>query len=372
MIFKIKDRILNYQGDSYVADEEAIEEMLDQKLIDCYLGTNPLGPSPKVLKNCYPIPQKTIMDYPEDYRGIKQAIIEYWKPVADIDKAQIQLDSGSISLLINFNRLFVSPGTKILGYQPQFTDYISLLEIEGAEYRKMDLESDTRFKFDAEKFISKISSQYTFIYLDNPNNPTGQIISLEDIEKIVQKARTFEIPVVIDEAYGDFMEKTQSGLALFNKYENIIIMRSLSKGFGLAGLRVGYMICSETIVKNYAKILDPFTLNGVAQHLGVIALNDEAYMVSCRKIISQIKKQIIDKCFRIKVSHTDRHVPIMILTHPNPEVDFAEEFRKNRIHVTSGEHFQNVGKNSVRFRVCHPNELPIILQAIEKIEKSIH
>ncbi len=369
MEFKIKDRILHNRGDSYIADEEEIEEVIDQKLIDCNLGTNPLGPSPKISEKCYPIPLEAIMYYPEDYSKFKQAIIDYWKPVVDIDKSQIQLDAGSINLLININRLFITPGAKILGFQPQFTSYISSIELEGGKYIKMELDPGLNFKFDTKKFISKISNQYSLIYIDNPNNPTGQIISIEDLELIVRKAHTLDIPVIIDEAYGDFMEKSQSGLALFNKYKNVIIVRSLSKGFGLAGLRVGYMISHKTIGENYTKITVAFTLSGVAQHLGAIALSDEKHLAYCRNTLSRVKKQIIDKCSRIKVSHTDLHVPIMILTHPNPEVDLAKKFRKHRIHVTSGEHFRNVGKNSVRFRVCRPEELPIILDAIEKIEK---
>jgi histidinol-phosphate aminotransferase len=369
MKFKIKEHIMKYQGESYVAGEEEMEALLDKKLIDCYLGTNPLGPSPKIAEMGYPIPPEAVKFYPEDYRKIKQAIISYWKPIADIDKSQIQLDAGSVNLLINFNRLFVTTGSKVLGFQPQFTDYISLLEVEGGKYLKIDLDPDIQFKFDVNAFLSEINSQLSFIYLDNPNNPTGQILSLKDMEEIVQKAQDLEIPVIIDEAYGDFMLKSESGLVLFNKYNNVVVMKSLSKGFGLAGLRVGYMICHKTIVQNYAKIMHPFTLNGVAQHLGVIALSDEAHMDYCRTTLNQVKKQIIDNCSRISVSHTDMNVPIMILTHPNPEVNLAEEFLKNRIKVTSGEHFQNVGKNSVRFRVCRPDELSEILKAIEEIEK---
>ncbi len=369
MNFKIKERILRFHGDSYVAEEDAIEEMLDQKLIDCYLGTNPLGPTPKI-SNAYPLPSEDLMFYPEDYRRIKQAIIAYWKPVASIDKSQIQLDSGSINLLINFNRLFITPGVKVLGFQPQFTDYISAIEIEGGIYNKVDLDPVEHFKFDVNRFVAEISSQYAFIYLDNPNNPTGQIISLEDMEIIVQKAHRLEIPVIIDEAYGDFIEKSQSGLALLPKYDNVVIMKSLSKGFGLAGLRIGYMIAHPTIVDNYSKIVQPFIVNSVAQHLGVIALSDAPHMESCRATLSQVKQQIINHCSQIQVSHTTMTVPIMLLTHPNPTIDLAAEFRKYRIHVTSGEHFRNVGKNSVRFRVCLPTELPDILKAIDTIEQS--
>ncbi len=93
------------------------------------------------------------MFYPEDYRQIKQAIIDYWKPVADIDKSQIQLDAGSVNLLVNFNRLFISKASKVLGYQPQFTDYISLLEVEGGEYLKIDLDPASHFKFDVKRFL---------------------------------------------------------------------------------------------------------------------------------------------------------------------------------------------------------------------------
>ena len=87
------------------------------------------------------------------------------------------------------------------------------------------------------------------IYLDNPNNPTGKIIPLEEIEEVVKKAAELDIAVIVDEVYGDFMSKENSSISLINQYDNLLIVRSFSKGFGLAGLRIGYVILPKSFAR---------------------------------------------------------------------------------------------------------------------------
>ena len=130
--------------------------------------------------------------------------------------------------LEKINKFVIREGSKVLGYALQFSEYITEVRVMGGFYEYMSLKKEEDFEFNYDEFIEKINDSYTLVYIDNPNNPTGQVISLDVIEEVTKKALEEEVIVVVDEAYGDFMDIKNSAVNL--EYPNLIVVRSFSKG----------------------------------------------------------------------------------------------------------------------------------------------
>jgi len=340
---------------SYVHDTSLILReygINPEEVIDCSLGTNPYGCSPVVSAAAAGLDWRTVAIYPDPtYRDLKQALVAFWADVTTLDPAEVFLGAGSAGFLEKVNNLLIGPGTRVLGYSPQFTSYISGIWACGADYDYAALRPEAAFAFTATDILDRLTAEYTLVYLDNPNNPTGQIIDLADIEAIVAAAAALNVAVLVDEAYGDFMEKANSALRLTGKYANLIVARSFSKGSGLASLRAGYGVIKAPLQTYLAKADTPFTLPSFVAELAAASLRDEQFVKDCRRKIAAAKQQVIAACRKLTVARTSPEVPILTLGHPDPTVHLSEEFLKRGILTEAGEDFLALGPNYVRLRV---------------------
>lgn len=364
MNYKIKESIANQVKQSY-AKEQSSEH--DKIKIDCGEGVNPLGCSELAKKSLKNIDIELINNYP--HMNIKNSIIDYWKGNIELNNSNIILGEGSVSLIYVLNRLFINEGTKILGYSPQFSEFVTDLKICGGVYDYVLLESDNNYKFNVEELINKITEEYSVIYIDNPNNPTGQIIPLEEIEKIIVKAKEFDICVIVDEAYGEYMEKNNSSINLINKYDNVIILRTFSKGWGLAGLRAGYMIVDDKLMSYISKITNPYMMTEVSRFIVKEALKDAEFINKTRNNTKEIKEKFLRPWNNLKISETSQYVSIMLVEHKNVQIDLEKEFNKFGIDVVSGNNFIGIDKNAIRFRIPKEESVEEVIKAFENIDK---
>jgi len=362
---RIKGHLLGFERESYVHDywrELKRREVSREKLLDCSLGENPFGCSPLVRKALKEIERSDVERYPKEayYSQLKEKIAEYWSEVASVK--HVLLGGGSMHVLERINLLFLGKGRKVLGYCPQFTEYILEARLLETKYEYVPLSMERNFKFDVGVFLDEINGSYDLIYIDNPNNPTGQTIALKDIEEIVQKASKEDVAVILDEAYGEFMEKKESALSLVEAYENLIVTRSFSKGFGLPGLRVGYAVCGDQLGEFLEKVDVPFSVNSIAALLAQKALEDEAFLQRCKEKIKHVKARLIAE-FNANdyfVAETSPVVPIFIVGKEN--VDLYREFLRRNVITTPGSEFIGLGANYVRIRT--PREEGPLLRAI--------
>jgi histidinol-phosphate aminotransferase len=145
-----------------------------------------------------------------------------------------------------------------------------------------------------ESILSSINSQTRLIFLCSPNNPTGNITPIEWIEKICRES---DVAVVVDEAYYEFAGKTAASLV--EKYGNLMIVRTLSKAFGLAGARIGYIIASSETVKLLNKARPPNSLGVINIELGVLALKRRKYMHELVKLINSERQRLFEKLSKL-------------------------------------------------------------------------
>lgn len=263
--------------------------------------------------------------------------------------------------------MFIQDNSKVLGYSPQFSESINFVKILGGKYEFVPLKSQDDFAFSEEDFLDSINGNWDLIYIDNPNNPTGQIIELAKIERIAKKAEGYGIPVIIDEAYGDFMDNTNSSIALLDQYKNLMVVRSFSKGLGLANLRLGYVITKGPIKNYYSMVnIPPFVFADILTEIAIEALLDENFIVSSQKQIKNAKEKLLTHCQdKFAIAKTSLETPIFLISHPDEEVDLYDLFLKKGIITAPGEEFPGIGKNSVRVRI--PVDIDGIIQRLEDL-----
>jgi len=320
-------------------------------ILDCALGRNSFGTSPRVVEFARQYDFCNLWDVADTgYIDLKQEICKFWSDNASLGVENIKVANGSAVVLSRFNKLFIEQGVKVLGYLPQFKEYILEVDILGGYYEADPLDPLENFKFNPDRFISKMESDQSIVYIDNPNNPTGQFINLSDIEKIVKEAAEKDIVVLIDEAYGDYVEEKNSAINLVNQYKNLVVTRSFTKGYGIGHFKVGYAILSTELGNYYDRIDLPFSVSTMGSELAVEGLRDRDFIPNLKKQVKAEKKRLIKGLSErgYLIVETFESCPIFIVAHGDKDINLKEEFLSKGILTTSGNDYVNMGKNFIR------------------------
>ncbi len=316
--------------------------------IDCSLGENPYGIAPN-LKLDEEI-MHTIGTYPHDENHVKEEIVKRFSKISKLSVSNIEITTGSMGGLICLNRVFLKKDKKIIGIAPQFSAIIDDFNTYEAKYIPVYLRKEDDYKFNLNDFVKVLQTEKdAYVYIDNPNNPTGQIIDLEDLEKVVQVAKENNSFVCIDEAYGDYMADENSAINLLDKYENLAVFRTLSKGTGGAGLRMGYLLSNEYFISVFAKVNIPFATSGFSNLMGAKIVNSGWEKYAIERSLKD-KKDLIDSLKNIKVSHTAMEVPIGMY-YVEDDVNLEQVMIDNGLRVVSCEGYHGLSQNAVRINL---------------------
>ncbi len=320
-------------------------------ILDCALGRNSFGTSEKVIEFAKHYDWSDLWQHPDtSYKDLKQEICKFWSDYADLGVENIKVANGSCVILSRFNKLFIEPGVKVLGYVPQFSEYMVEVAVMGGKYEAVPLDPQEGFKFNLDRLLSKIKPDYCIVYIDNPNNPTGQLISLSDIETIIREAARKDIVVIIDEAYGDYVEERRSAVNLFNQYKNLVVTRTFTKGYGIGRFRVGYGILPTELGDYYGRIELPFSVSTMGASLAREALLDQDFILNTRQQVKAKKEKLTKELSQrgYLIGETCESCPLFILGHKDKDVDLKEELLSKGILTISGIGWENLDKNYVR------------------------
>ena len=362
MRLPVKEYIRNNVMESY-----AIEGELHYK-VDCGDGINITSVSEKTMEAFLKLSVELAKGYPHSI-SLKQKIADIWGEYADIEINRIFLGDGSQTLLYNTCRLFLEVGDEVLGLAPTYPVTPCDVRMWGCKYDPVFLKEEENFRFNVQDMLDKIDGRHKLICIDNPNNPTGQVIKKEDIEKILKKAAEYSTPVIIDESYGDYMNPQNSVVSLVNEYDNLIWIKSLSKGYGLAGLRAGYGVIPHELVPMMINITHPYIMNSISRFIAEKVLNDSGFLGKVRAETREIKEMLNQEWKNLTISYADPEVSICLITHKDKKFKLKEAFDKEDICVVSGGNFLGLDENSIRFRVPKQEDMNIVLVAIRKIDE---
>ncbi len=255
--------------------EEVKKEYQLTEVIKLASNENPFGPSPKAREAA--ISACADLGVYPDGGGIalRSAIAQFYS----IDTNQIILGNGSDEVVQMISRTFLSPGTNTVMAAPSFPMYKINADIEGAEAIEVPLVNGVH---NLEEMSRRINDKTQIVWLCNPNNPTGTYNNQDEVLSFLQRVPQ-DVLVVLDEAYYEYVAAADypDSLPLLEQYPNLMILRTFSKVYGLASLRIGYGIASPELIQVINGVREPFNANRVAQAAALAALSDQDYMKHC-------------------------------------------------------------------------------------------
>ena len=229
---------------------------------------NPLGPSPAAVQAI-----RDVLDgvhrYPDGASSLlKESLAGIW----DVGTNNLLVANGSDEVFALLAAAWIGPGENAVSTRQTFSQYRYAVRLFNAEMRETNL-SDGRF--DLEAMLSLIDGNTRLIFLCNPNNPTGTYLTHDEIIGFLKKIPDGVI-VILDEAYADFADESDfpDSSTLLNAYPNLVVTRTFSKLYGLAGLRVGYAVGNPEIIGGADRASMPFNVNNLAQAAALASLND--------------------------------------------------------------------------------------------------
>ena len=242
-----------------------------ENLIKLSANESALGPSPKAIE-AFENEKNKIFKYPEsDSNSLREALSTKF----DIDPNRIICGSGSDQIFDLTCHLFLEPGDEVIVTEFGFIMHKIYSSLHKA---KVILAKEKNFKASVEEIIKQVSDRTKIVFIANPNNPTGTHLSKNEMLDLRKKLRK-NILLVVDDAYFEFLNSDNfaSGLDLFKDSANVLITRTFSKIYGLAGLRLGWGYSSKEIIESLYQIKPPFNVNRAALAAGVAAIRDNEW-----------------------------------------------------------------------------------------------
>jgi histidinol-phosphate aminotransferase len=298
--------------------------------------------------------------YPDPHqKRLRKALSEYLK----IDFIKIFFGVGSDEIIDLVIRLFCEPGkSNIVIPQPTYGMYQVACDLNDVKVKSCKL--DLNFDFNVESTLKAIDEESKIIFLCSPNNPTGNLLSKEKIELL---AKAFTGIIFIDEAYIEFSE-TNSFVKEINKYKNVIVSRTFSKAWGLAGVRCGYCIADELIIDILFKVKAPYTINKLTEDLVLKAiLNQTEKDNLVAKVIYERNRLIAELNlfdFTIRIFPSDAN---FILIEVKNAVEVFNFLNKKGIRVRMRKDDERL-KNCLRITIGNKDENELLIKTLRELK----
>jgi len=273
-------------------------------------------------------------------------------------REQIIVTNGMDELLSLLVRTFVEPDGTVLLTDPTYVLYETIVRLYGASTVSHELEGGVSLP---ESIFN--SSDGRLIFLARPNSPSGDMF---DKERVAELARGFHGVVAVDEAYVDFAEDNCLDLAL--EYENVIVMRTFSKSFSLAGLRIGFGVANREIIAGLMKVKDSYNVNVLSQAAAIAALDDYEYMVECAEKVKRTRDRLTAELRSLGFDVSPSQANFVLATpdkYPLAARDVYLQLKERKVLVR----FLDVRglENSVRITVGTDEETDQLLAALKDL-----
>lgn len=276
--------------------EEVQKEYGSKRWVKLASNENILGPSPKALRAIQKELSK-IHFYPEGPCSLlRQAIAQQFS----LPEERIVISNGADNLILMIGCAFVNEGDEVIMADPTFTVYTNVTQIMGGKVIRVRLKE---FTHDLRGMLERVTRKTKLIFICNPNNPTGTTVNrklFEDFLSVLPE----RVIVILDEAYGEFVEDPSSprGLDYVGK-KQLILLRTFSKVYGLAGLRIGYALGREDLIHCLYQVRDPFPVHRLAQVAAVAALKDKRHAQKTIRMVSEGRKFLYQELERIGLAY---------------------------------------------------------------------
>ncbi len=315
-------------------EEVAQEYGLEYKnLVKMASNENPLSPSSSV--------QKAIIDslpelnrYPDgSARTVRDVIAKKY----GVKPESVIVGNGIEDLLIMIGMAFLDDNKHAIAAYPSFILYYIVAQMMNSECITVPLNDE--YCHDLKKIAQLITEQTNIIFICNPNNPTGTIVNKKEMDLFLRSIPG-DVIVVLDEAYIDYVDSEDfpDGIYYLENY-NVIILRTISKAHGLAGLRMGYAIAAPSLIEILFKVKQPFNVNSIAKTASMVALNDKDYLNNSFESNKKGKNYLYKELSALGLDYVPSQTNFILITIGNDADECFKSLQKKGVIVRPGAIF---------------------------------
>ena len=275
-------------------------------------------------------------------------LVEGFSKYFGVNPECVTASNGSDEIISVIMNAFLQKGDKILTLEPDFSMYRFYAEI--AECKSVKYQKDDNLDVNIDEAIALANKEKVRIVIfSNPCNPTSRIVTKDDIRKLINNTDAL---VVLDEAYMDFAED-ESLLGEFEKYDNLIILKTCSKALGSAALRLGFAVANKTLTNVIRAVKSPYNVNSVSQALGEVLFSHPDYIDNCIETVVNSRKELYSAILEIKSDKIEKiyetHTNFVFMKVKNAKQVF-EKMKENSIiirnmgdylRITAGTKYEN-------------------------------
>lgn len=379
------EKVLGYvdQKSSVEFEIQRLKEVFNfEKIYRFDLGENPEGCSTAIkdfLIQKLPndgLLERSLTRYPDyTYSALREKVAERFQ----ISKKWIIVSTGLGSIIDLITRVFFDRRDMFLMPIPSFYLFEEYSERMGAIPIFLELDEKDHFNWTAEsteKFKSLMAKfRPKIIWIANPNNPTGQFVDVDILKEVIEVARSYNSFVAVDEAYGEYIDGPDhviSAAQFVHQYDNLMVLRTFSKKYGLAGIRVGYMICSsKEIVEAMLTHRQPFPVTPFAVELAMIALGDQGFLNWTQETMEKNRQVLCDNLGKLSFfSFIPSRTSLLMIKNCCIRGTILSNLFKQRGIIVSDLNISGLsGKDYVRITVGKEEANDYLVNACREIEE---
>jgi histidinol-phosphate aminotransferase len=335
---------------------EEVEQDLKIHAVKLASNENPLGPSPKAMDAA----RRALGEanwYPD---GGSKRLREVLASRFSVRAEEIFVGLGSSEIIDLASRVLLRPGLEGITSEGSFALFAIAIRASGGKLIQTPMRN---FTFDLDAMARCVTPQTRIIYIANPNNPTGTAFGAAEFDAFLKKVPG-DVLIVLDEAYKEYAERRDlpNALELFKQYNNILTLRTFSKVYGLAGLRIGYGIGHPTLVAEMNKLRTPFNVTSVGQAAALAALDDRDHVQRCCEMNRIERKRLYDELRRLGLNPVPSETNFLFMQIGPHAKAFADELLHEGVIVRP---LAWMGfPEAIRISVGNPAENDKLLSAI--------
>ncbi|MGE5380742.1 MAG: histidinol-phosphate transaminase [Methylocystaceae bacterium] len=341
---------------------EVKRELGIDEVIKLASNENPLGPSPKGKEAAHRAVDD-LMLYPDgNCYELKQTLASYFK----VSEKQLLIGNGSDEILKLLAETFLNVGDNIVCATPSFSEYEFVAGVMGAEIRMVPVNN---FRLDLPAMLAQVDAKTKMFFVCNPNNPTGTILYKDELDELMAKIPA-SVLVIFDEAYYEYVEdeRNQTGLSyLAAGYPNVVVLRTFSKIYGLAGLRVGYGISTEEVVDLVMRVREPFNVNLMAQEAAVAAIGDDDHVKRSCANNSQGKSYLYREFDKLGFTYAPTEANFILVDVGRNCQEVFTGLLKQGVIVRTGNIFGADFVNYIRVTIGTPEQNERFIKALKAV-----
>jgi len=335
----------------------------ESNIIDFSSNINPLG-FPKAIHTIIPKELNKIVSYPDSQSTqLKETIAKK----LGLDEKTILVGNGSTELIYLIPRV-LKPKHALIPL-PTFIEYGKSLLSVNCELRYLHLNAKQKFRLNIEETVPSLKKG-EILYVCNPNNPTGLLLSGNEVSSLVAKAEKKGVMVIVDEAFMDFCEDN-SAIDQVKKRENLIVIRSLTKFFAIPGLRLGYLVANQKLVHKMSLFKEPWSVNILAQKAGEACFNDESFALRTKRFIAKERTYLISELGKIKgLKVYDSSTNYILLKIVRPGLSSGrlyDSLARQGLLIRDCRSFKGLGNNYIRVAVKRRKENTLLITHLKNI-----